>query len=220
MVSAHSTVEGIGERHIPFGRGGGLVMFFLGHAQDNHVFLTKTRFSWNTAAWGGGMYIRYREEAARNKLYLIAVDFTMNAVDYSGGGIIVTSTQRAKDYNNTIDFRDCIFWGNKAVIGGGISQTRIPSSYKENEQTHFKNCSFIQNKALLGSAINLKHVKAIFTSVTITDSDVPNILSQIDGRGAVYVFESLMLFYGSNYIQRNKGTAFILDCSNICVEKQ
>lgn len=218
-VSAKPIGEGLAEGHVPFGRGAGLTVFFMGQSKNNSLTISNSSFSRNIGAWGGAVYVRFRHKASNINVTISNVNFSLNNATYAGGAIIVTSTQlSAEPYNNTITIKDSEFLRNIAKVGGAYSQQRIDLDFRKEEKTLFMNCNFVKNNASMGASIQLKHVQVRFVNVNITDSN-SHVQDALKFRhGGVYAFESSLHFCGRNQIRGNRGTALILDCSDVYVK--
>ena len=117
--------------HLPFGRGGGVSVFFKGRAANNTVMVNHCFLERNVALWGGGIFVEHQDWSNNNSfsVYDSLIEDNMCLYDTSssagtgGGGsrvgYIFFSDTHAR--NNSIHFEKCNISTNTAYFGGGIS---------------------------------------------------------------------------------------------------
>lgn len=167
-----------GDRHFPFGRGGGVSIFLKGAAENNFIQISLCNFADNHALWGGGIFIEYQDEVQNNTLEVTRCIFKNNKADFAGGAIrsgTLATSDKQQLLPNQIKHEDCTFDGNKAVLGGGVSHHGTSSYLKvfndESMYVQYINCVWKNNTATMGSAIGLASQGPI------------NGLSDLHGRG-------------------------------------
>ena len=151
------TKENKRQDHQGLGRGGGLSIQLNGKSKYNTFIIDNCTFSQNIAKWGGGLYIVVQDSSSHNNIQLKKLTFFWNksGYQYSGGGVDL-GFNIGTISNNSAQFYNCKFVGNKAMLGGGV---RIYSSQRTelNMQNiiEFSDCQWIKNVARFGSAIDI-----------------------------------------------------------------
>ena len=165
---AHSTTSSIRfvlpykYYHISFGHGGGLSVFFKGHAKNNYILLQDCSFLDNTAVYGGGLYVEMQDHSNDNAVVLMGSNvFTSNKAKKSGGGAFLAylfTEQFGNVTSGTLTLNDVFFENNKAIFGGGVSflSTRRSHICENNfNEIIFTNCIWSNNIAWYGSALDI-----------------------------------------------------------------
>lgn len=218
--------------HLPFGKGGGLTVIMLGKFTNSKFIIDGeiSLFEGNKAEWGGGVYMYFSQLARNNKFNFNKVLFMDNQAKFSGGAVyIVESTSN----NNQITFSAAKFYNNKAMYGGGMSIVVMNNDNWNNPgdkvrlhgatvKTDLGNvslyvCIFDNNNAMLGSAMHIQRVRVDFYNLEATNGNVLKDHNRNAGKGALYAYDSNLLFLGTSYVTYNNNTALILDCSDLSV---
>lgn len=220
--------------HIAFGRGGGVSVFFKGHASNNKVTVRDCIIHNNTALWGAGFFVEFHDNVFNNDIWIDSTHITSNTgyVDSNrdegagGGGARVAILFLDTDDINDIDveFTKCTFRNNVAYYGGGVSfiaaQQRTAVDYRLNSFGLYR-CLFEENTARLGSAVDL----SLWHSTTkdnqlsprpiiencrfLGNSPFRNFTLRV-GFGAVYIDSLRTSFFGSVLFEGNRGTSLFV----------
>ena len=161
----------------PFGRGGGLSVFFKGNSRNICITVSNSSVIGNKAIWGAGVFVEFQDLSANNTfaMYSVTVEENscLNSTYYSegtgGGGVrlgyIFYNTTHVHD--NLICLDSCSIIKNTASWGGGVSfySAREPKALTaiSTNALKFVNCEWISNVARLGSAVDL----AVWHAVTV-----------------------------------------------------
>ena len=216
QYNAAANAKGGETSHIPFGRGGGLTLMFLGKARYINILIRNCTFSHNSAAWGGGVYIRFMEKAIMNRILLDGVTFDYNNANMSGGGLITSSTQKL--HRNKLNLINSVFKQNIVHNGegGGISLSYVKSHPTYEEDGVLDNCQFAGNTAPLGSDVHLQNVHVKFINLYLHGSKIKPFVPKPDNRdqaGGLYSFQSRLVIFGSSNVSHYTISGFILDSS-------
>jgi predicted outer membrane repeat protein len=232
---AHALSVENGTRHVSFGRGGGLSVYFAGKAYSNNIQILYSNFTSNTAVWGGGLFVQFQDNAHDNHFYAEGCQVKGNSLPYdvnkkmgTGGGgarlgyVFYESTPVTA---NSMEFNTCTFNNNQAYWGGGVSYV-VPreDSQSATNTLRFVTCFWIDNTARLGSAVDLDDYHPI-----LTGSLAPVVFENCSflhnsyyyyvednhliawqyllGRGAVYTDSVPISFRDTNYFYNCSGTA-------------
>ena len=203
-----------GENYVPFGRGVGICIFLKGFSSRNIISVVNSLFEQNKGLWGGGLFVSFQGNSTGNKIVIKNSTFIDNKAKLSGGGVRISSARQGAYHSNVIEFVTCNFTRNAAVFGGGFSHFR--DYLTKQKMSTFTNCTFINNSAVLGAAIYLERVTIVFRSIYVANhslwwEDSADTL----GKGAMYAYDSRLIFYGISHVEWNNGTAFILDNSHM-----
>ena len=165
--SNHSTyILPLGRNHIAFGRGGGLSIFFNGHAFGNQVNINDCHFVNNTALWGGGLFVEFHDSAGDNHVTVSNSALLENKCSSTsesgtgGGGMRIghyVYGEAVGHTGNSIVLTDCHFCNNSALNGGALSVSPTLQDTVSN-QLAFINISFSHfeyNTARLGAAVHI-----------------------------------------------------------------
>ena len=212
--------------HIAFGHGGGLSVFFKGHAKNNYISLEGCNFLDNTAVYGGGMYIEMQDHSNNNTVVLMGVNvFKANTATRSGGGAFLAylfTEQFGNVTSGTLTFNDVLFENNNATYGGGVSYLSTRQLFvSENNFNNvtFTDCVWSSNNARYGSALDASSFhpvskgiihEVIMTNCSFIDNSVvyTHSLGKPLGSGAMYVDEVPITFDKSvEFINNYDGTA-------------
>lgn len=152
--------------HLAFGRGGGLSVFFKGHAMNNTITINRSRFDSNQALWGAGVFVEYQDYSQGNSFEVYSSEIEANICYHkesptsgTGGGgsrvgFIFFDDTHAR--NNHLIFTDCLFRNNEAYFGGGLSlyAAREPNESAPTNSLQMTNCTWISNVARAGSGVD------------------------------------------------------------------
>ena len=212
---------------ITFGTGGGLSLWFYGHAQNNSFQVTSTSFTSNRARYGGGINVHSRQHTQYNNVILSKCSIVGNYGDDSGGGLTlgyVIYQIGGQSLFNTYTVADCLFERNQALtgVGGGIVGFGSREPQRTQPTNHFEihNSSFINNGAQYGSAIQINReffdsiaVGTIFTLVLNNCTFSNNNLFENNSSsvGAVAMSGINVEFRGTTIFDNNNSTALIVD---------
>ena len=160
-------------KHLAFGRGGGLSLFFKGSATNNSVNIETCGLYNNTALWGGGLFIEVEDFSSNN---VVSVNNTIltgnqclfkesNSHGTGGGGARISFVffEDTHAKRNSIVFANCSFLRNYAYYGGGTSfyAAREPSESSPTNTLIFMNTMWEGNVARAGSGVDLSVLHTI-----------------------------------------------------------
>ena len=229
-------------KHIAFGRGGGLSIFFKGGAFNNTISVSNSTFTDNYAQWGAGLFVEYQDNACNNSFVMensiIDSNICHNSESESegtgGGGarvgyIFFTYGLLA---NNSIAFSDVLFHNNKAYFGGGLSfhVAREAETSNPTNLLTFNRCHWWKNVARVGSAadISIWHpivfgavVKPTFTNCEFINNSASYTtkLGSPVGKGALYIDSVPVTFNVSVSFISNTHTALAAISTGIYFEE-
>ena len=209
--------------HIPFGRGGGLTLFFRGQSSGNKVSLSGTMESditiqGNSALWGGGIFIEQHDNAQGNDVYVSNCYINNNMAYFGGGGVRSGATRVAKGTPSHLKFDSTYINTNDGYLGAGISLFRQSSAMMDDEVVEFNNCGFRGNRGIQGAAITAQLSTLKFTNVEIKDNQCKDAKDTLC-MAAVYSYGSNLYFRGTNNeISGNTNSALVMDLSHVVVE--
>ena len=215
-------------KHLAFGRGGGLSLFFKGIATKNSLTIDKSNFTHNRAIWGGGIFIEMQDWSSNNSVYvsnsLISGNECFNySTSSTGGGGARAGYVFFDDTHvkfNAIEFENCTFSCNNASFGGGISfyAAREPSESIPTNSLVFINTNWGKNRGIAGSAADLSVWHDVpygaVAVVNFTDcffqgnmADESVIQNRLVGVGTLYLDSIPVYFMGDNYFMSNVHSA-------------
>ena len=227
-----------GDDHIPFGRGGGLSIFFKGKAENNVISVTGCHFEDNSAMWGGGIFIEFHDQVQNNTFEVKNCTFINNNASFAGGGIrsgVTAHSDRLLLIPNRMKYEDCRFESNHAIWGGGVSHYQTTSSKSslagDLDKLHieYEKCHWRNNRATSGSAVGLSTTPAVnglqdffprrllLYVIVLKDCYLCNnsiILTEdkvVIGQGAIYSFSLPIIFKGVVNIDYNNSTAMVIE---------
>ena len=149
----------------PFGRGGGMAVYFSGNATNNSLSVCGCTFANNSAELsGGGIFVGFLSNSTNNKVQIISNTFQNNRCSreqplvsrYSiGGGINIIFDFWSHD--NQANISKCNFTNNSAQWGGGISlySDTVPQGERAIDLVKIRNCKFEENMARIGTALDM-----------------------------------------------------------------
>lgn len=222
--------------HISFGRGGGLLVYFKGEAQNNTITVNKTHILRNKAVWGGGAFIEFQDNSSSNVFQMYSSIIERNesphniskGVGTGGGGMRLDYIffGYARVHNNRMFFDSCSFAYNMAYWGGGVSVcvSREQDKVNPTNAVEFKHCDWTLNEARIGAAVDLSlwhpvsngavvHVN--FTDTTVTYHHYAQPAGSIVGVGAFYTDSVPAEFYGYANFAFNTFTALAATSTSI-----
>ena len=226
--------------HIALGRGGGMSVFFKGHAYNNTIVVNGSTFTNNVALWGAGMFVEHHDWSDNNTVLVYDSRIENNQCLYktsssegTGGGgsrvgYIFFNDTHAR--NNLIHFEKCEFISNSAYFGGGVSfyAAREPTEANATNALTFWNCTWEHNIARAGSATDLavwhSVPKGAVAEANFTDcvfqsnsGDYTTELGTVVGIGAMYVDSIPVYFMGSIQFHNNTHSALAAVSTGIYV---
>ena len=223
----------IKQDHAPFGRGGGLSIFFKGNASNNSITVTDCIFDSNKALWGGGLFVEFQDSAFKNTFTIISSHLLNNSLYFNdrlnegtgGGGARVGYVffDKALSYSNEIVFHDCVFDSNSAYYGGGLSFYSARQSLVDDDHLlnvlKLTDCNFTGNIGRIGAGLDLslwhpsitgKHPYCLIVdTVFINNYPVNPSNGGLVGIGAVYIDSLPTTFTGQVSFEGNNGTALV-----------
>ena len=149
----------------PFGRGGGMAVYFSGNASKNSLSVCGCTFAKNSAERaGGGIFVAFLGNSKGNKVQIISSTFHNNNCSRErplvsrssiGGGVNIIFDSLSHD-NQAIISR-CNFTNNSAQWGGGISlySDTVPQGERAIDLVEIRNCKFEENIARIGTALDM-----------------------------------------------------------------
>ena len=204
---------------LPFGKGGGITLLYLGNAVRNTFHSSKGYVSSNEAISGGAVYIYFSENAINNTVILDKKFVMHNIAIQKGGGFYIVQ----KKNNNNIHFVDVFISNNNAIIGGCVfsivenKHVNIFSSQSNREDSNgrmfFRNCQFSYCEGKIGAAMYFQRMYINFHELHVEYCQTKK--SGYGGHGAVYVLDSLINLHGGTIIKNNNVTGFILNYSTM-----
>lgn len=154
-------------KHLAFGRGGGLSVFFKGLTRNSTVTVNESSFYYNHALWGGGIFIECLDNSSSNQFHVHNTILDSNYLFHqhtlkrgTGGGGSRVGFLYFNDthaFNNSVLFENCSFVKNSAYFGGGLSfyTARELETSSPSNSLVFTRCQWISNVARAGSAVDL-----------------------------------------------------------------
>ena len=227
-----------GDDHIPFGRGGGLSIFFKGKAENNVIYVTGCHFEDNYALWGGGIFIEFHDQVQNNTFEVKNCTFRDNSARFAGGGVrsgVTAHSDKQLLIPNRMKYEDCRFESNQAIWGGGVSYYQTSSSKSslvdDMDKLHivYEKCHWRNNRATSGSAVGLATGPAVnglqeffprrllLYVIVLEDCNLYNnsimLLEDEDviGQGAIYSFSLPIIFKGVVNIDYSNNTAMVIE---------
>ena len=149
----------------PFGRGGGMAVYFSGDATKNSLSVRGCTFANNSAELsGGGIFVGFLSNSTNNKVEINSSTFQNNSCSreqplvsrYSiGGGVNIIFDFWSHD--NQASISRCNFTNNSAQWGGGVSlySDTVPQGERAVDLVKIRNCKFEENMARIGSALDM-----------------------------------------------------------------
>ncbi len=220
------------DKHLAFGRGGGLSIFFKGRSVNNSIQVRSCSIMNNIALWGGGLFMEFQDMSNNNNFSMEATKIESNHCFHhaseskgSGGGgarvgyIFFAPTHA---HHNRMSFLNVTFAGNKAYYGGGLSlyASREPTEAIATNTLDFRDCIWTSNLARVGSGVDLSvwHpvpygavIEPSFTDCTFNDNTAQYTqkLGQFVGLGALYSNFIPVSFRGKVFFLNNTETALV-----------
>ena len=228
-INATLFIQPFKETHLSFSRGGGISIYFKGHAQKKTVNITDCLVSGNTAYWGAGIFAEFQDFTSHNQFTVKSTIITnnnnpqLNKNSGTGGGDVRASLllyTRNTVHSNTIQFINCSVFYNKAYWGGGIAFNTCPEQQvaMASNVVSFHGCILDHNQARLGSAVDLtiRHglppgfvPQVVFDSCKFQNNNISYTSddTKLIGKGALYVDSVPVKFIGENLFMNNTGSA-------------
>ena len=221
------------DRHIAFGRGGGLSIFVKGNARHNRILVNQCQFRANTAMWGAGLFVELHDLATNNTITISNSSLMKNQcpMDYhtSGGGARLGYIYYDDTYasHNHIIFDTCLIYHNFAYSGGGVSfyAPREPNSTYSTNTIDFLQCSWWSNLAKFGAAVDLSLwqlvtvgsvVRPILRSCTFQRNHISTTIpGSTVGIGAVFVNSLTILIEKDITFENNDGSALAIASGSV-----
>ena len=220
----------IGTYHDAFGRGGGVSVYFKGHASSNTVQIETNSFYNNEAVFGGGLFVEFQDYSYNNTINIAKQNhFSNNSANYSGGGLyigfidipVVNGSLIPK--NNTINIIDSMFEDNKAKTGGGTAfgTSKEYSTFHTTNSVNFINCSWLENSAQYGAGLDLSllnfdivgNIPSVFLSNCSFSNNLVNYNKKVFGQGALYT-NSIPLIFNQSVLFSSNSDGSALYISN------
>ena len=222
----------------PFGRGGGLSIYFKGNSRNLRITVNNSSVVGNEAIWGAGVFVEFQDLSANNTfaMHLVTINenHCLNSTFYSegtgGGGVrlgyIFYQTTHVHDNHILLD--SCSITKNTATWGGGVSfyAAREPEALEATNTLQFANCEWVSNVARLGSAVDLTawhpvtegvllHVK--FSDCRFRDNTVMYVapLGGAVGVGTFFTDSIPVEFSGSIIFERNDQSALAVSATTV-----
>ena len=228
-INATLFIQPFQDNHLSFSRGGGISIFFKGHARNKIFNITKCLVSNNYAYWGAGIFVEFQDFTSHNQL---SVDSTIiksnNNPQLSkdsgtgGGGVRASFLYYAPNtvHHNTLLFINCTVSYNRAYWGGGVAFNTCPEQQvaTASNMILFYGCVLNHNQARLGSAVDLtiRHglpagvlSQVVFETCTFQNNNISYTSddTKLIGKGALYVDSVPVKFIGKNLFRLNTGSA-------------
>ena len=221
-----------GDKHIGFGRGGGLSLYFRGSAMNNVIRIDSCIFQDNYAVQGGGYFIQFLDTVQENQITIFNLTVRNNSACFGGGAFQLSAISRVGKLDNFVPNKLqstlCLFSSNVAMSGGGGAIYGRSSIGYKNNNYYFNNCTWLRNEAVVGSALTLKlwdYGQGLFGpnspfKVKLIDCNiVENTMrktAMTSGVGALYDFLVPLLLRDVNFT-RNTNTSLVIDTSSVTI---
>ena len=221
------------KNHQSLGRGGGLCVYLCIAARVT-IEVEGCNFSRNRAVLGGGLLVEFLTEAKYSIFKMVSTVVQNNNAtfyknfstvsDTGGGGMMAgfAVLQANDSSDNTMEFNNCTFQGNRAYWGGGLVliAAREPGRSKPTNTLKFCNCMWKDNMAQTGSAVDLSVyylvspgaiIEASFTDCRFVGNNdhLESPLGILIGEGAMYTEAVPVTFKGSVLFESNKCSALV-----------
>ena len=222
----------------PFGRGGGLSIYFKGNSRNISIAVNNSFVIGNKALWGAGVFVEFQDLSAYNTFSMhstiVRENQCQNTDFYSegtgGGGVRLGYIfyNKTHVHHNHILLDSCLISNNTAFWGGGMSfyAAREPKALEATNTLEFTNCKWISNTARLGSAVDLTawhpvtegamlHVK--FTDCQFRGNDATYVapLGGYVGVGAFFTDSIPVEFSGGIIFERNNHSALAVSATTV-----
>ena len=164
-TATYIAYHGSDSKGFPFGRGGGMAVYFSGNASNNNLSVCGCTFANNSAERaGGGIFVGFLSNSKSNTVQIISSTFQCNNCSterplvsrYSiGGGVSIIFDSLLHD--NQANISRCNFTNNSAQWGGGISlySDTVPQGERAIDRVKIRNCKFEENIARIGTALDM-----------------------------------------------------------------
>ena len=216
--------------HLAFGRGGGLSVFFKGHAMNNTITINQSRFDSNQALWGAGVFVEYQDYSQSNSFEVYSSEIESNICYHkesptsgTGGGgsrvgfIFFNDTHA---HSNHLAFDDCLFQNNEAYFGGGLSlyAAREPTESTPTNSLQISNTRWISNVARAGSGVDFSvwhseprgavvKPRLVNCSFRCNSASYTHRLGSLVGIGAMYLDSIPVVFSDAVIFENNNDSA-------------
>ncbi|XP_012564584.1 uncharacterized protein LOC105848891 [Hydra vulgaris] len=187
IINSTSKIKNLAnEFDVPFGRGGGLSVFFTEVLGKNILSITKCKFWYNKGLWGGGLYIF---QGLNSSITIKESSFFHNNGTF--GGALRLSNKNIIE--KIVTFQNCNFTYNSAQLGSAIYLFRVSLVLKQS-QFSYNRWHFKQTIGL--GAIYTHYSKIQFYGENFFDNNLNT---------AIILENAVAFVSGQIYFEGNKG---------------
>ena len=209
-------------RHVSFGRGGGLGVFFRDGAHDNTFVIEHCKFFKNSALWGGGAYFSFQDDASKNSVEVKDSVFHDNQAD-----VKPPSSPTIKEENKGSSLRVNFFTfnskqqhGNKVIVDGCVFTERsqvmsvLEVATDSFVQTNASFAGFENVFQLVNSQINTPVSKCSALSIVSVSGESSQLVNKLSN---VTIKTTNAYGYQSTFADPDEGFRSLLYFQNIVV---
>ena len=196
--------------------GGGAYISPRRNLLNNTIIIRNTTFINNKCINGGGggmkvSFLSYLDNTSSTQLQVLNCHFISNIAKTNGGGLSIISSKESEisklkdQLENRIEFRDCVWRNNEAVLGSAIDLTPGVWDVLGNgllPVPMFENCRFENNSISKG-------MSKLSEGVTMETSGVATMM----------VSSFAVIFKGSMHFSDNQGTPIYLQSGLVTVNE-